>query len=59
MGYFLPTFGVCMLPCVIKNCVVHPVLLLVVGELWAAGPSRCPRGHETNVSSRTQSEFPK
>ena len=39
-----------------KTWVVRPVSAQVVGELWAADPSRCPRGHEAHASSEVHSE---
>ena len=31
--------------CVAQTCAVRPILARVVGELWTANPSRCPRGY--------------
>ena len=37
--------SVCVPFCVAKTCAVRPVFAWV-GELWAADPSSCPRGHK-------------
>ena len=40
----------CVPLCVVETCAEHPVFAQDVGELWAAGPNKCPRGHESNAS---------
>ena len=46
-------------PCVATTCAERPVFAWVVGELWAADPSKCTRAHEANASSGTKSEAPR
>ena len=47
----IPTLYIDVRPlCVAKTCAVHPVFARVVGELWAADPSKCPRGFAANAS---------
>ena len=48
----------CPSPCVAKTCAARPFLAPVVGQMSAADPSRCLRGHEANASSGAQSEAP-
>ena len=36
----------CVPPRAAQTRTVRPVLARLVGELWAADPSKCPRGHE-------------
>ena len=49
-----PLFGVPLCrrvpPSVAKTCAVRPVFVLVVGELWAADPSKCPEAMHRNAS---------
>ena len=37
-------------PCAGTTCAVRPVFAWVVGELWAADPSKCPRAMKQNAS---------
>ena len=48
-----------MPPCVAKTCAERPVFAQLVGELWAADPSKRPRAHEAKASSGAQSEAPR
>ena len=45
--------------CVAKTCAERPVFARMVGELWEADPSKCPRTREANASSGSQSETPR
>ena len=44
--------------CFAKTCAVRPVFARAAGELEAADPSKCPRGHKANARG-AQSEAPR
>ena len=48
-----------MPPCAVKTCAVRPVFALVVGELRAPHPSKCPWALKQNASPGEQSEAPR
>ena len=46
-------------PCVVQTCAVRPILARVLGNLWTATSSKCPRSYEAHATSGAQSGAPR